>query len=130
MSPGPRTRKLTPDQIQRLEEFRRASHDGAPHGYSLPLLRTAMGMRFGFRTLGKALQGLPIAELSYSAIAQWIERYLPAVPAVPDSKKLASGEREDDFNGRVQVQPAPDGEEAKNDAEETPGATRTVRGSR
>jgi hypothetical protein len=126
MSPGPRTRKLTPDQIQRLEKFRRESHEGAPHGYSLPLLRTAMGMRFGFRTLGKALQGLPIAELSYSAIAQWIERYLPAVPAVLDSKQLASGEREDDFNGR----PAPDGEEAKNDAEETPGTTRTIRGSR
>jgi hypothetical protein len=78
-----------------------------------------MAVRFGFRTLGKALQGLPINELSHSAIVQWIERYLPGVPQVLDSKQLASGEREE-----------PNGEGEKTDAEETPGSTRTVRGSR
>jgi hypothetical protein len=99
MSRGRQTRKLTADQIRRLEEFRRASHDGAPHGYSLPLLRTAMGARFGWATLQKALQGRPVWELSHAYIVQWIERYLPAVPIVLDQKSLAAGER---GNGETQ----------------------------
>jgi len=121
---------LTRDQIERLKEFRRASHEGAPHGYSLPLLRAAMGAKFGWRTLQTALLGRPVWELSHSFIVQWIERYLPAIPAVLDQKSRAAGERENDTNGGLQVQPAPDVDEAVEDAEKKAGPARTVRGSR
>src|SRR5579864_1124937 len=96
MTHGPNTRALTPHQIDRLEKFRRASHDGAPHGYSPEQLRLAMGAKFGWRTLRKALQGRPVRYLFYAYIAQWIERYLPGAPAVRDGKAAASGEYADE----------------------------------
>jgi hypothetical protein len=111
MPRGPRTRSLSPAQIQRLEKFRRASHEGAPHGYSLPLLRTAMGASFGWETLKKALAGRPVMELHYAYIAQWIERFLET-PPVQDGKAAASGEKPEE-----------------NGDEETEAA-RTLRGSR
>ena len=95
MQRGPQTRSLHPAQIKRLEKFRRASHEGAPHGYSLPLLRTAMGASFGWQTLKKALAGRPVLELHHSYITQWIERYLEEPPAVRSGKDAASGERDD-----------------------------------
>lgn len=114
MSPGPQTRALNPDQIHRLEKFRMAAHEGAPHGYSLPLLRTAIGAQFGWRTLKKALQGRPVSVLHHAYIVQWIERFL-SVPSdgrsVMDSKSRAAGEKDESD-------------------EETSEATRTVRGSR
>lgn len=113
MPRGRQTRTLRKDQIERLEKFRKASHEGAPHGYSLPQLRLAMGASFGWRTLQTALQGRPVWDLSYSFIAQWIERYLPAAPAPQDGKSASAGEKPEE-----------------GDAEETPGTTRTVRGSR
>jgi hypothetical protein len=110
MPRGRQTRALTADQVKRLEAFRRSSHDGARHGYSLPLLKTAMGIGCSWETLQKALQGLPVWDLHHSAIAAWIERYLPAPAPERDGKAAASGER-DEENGETE-------------------ATRTIRGSR
>jgi hypothetical protein len=112
MPRGPRTRTLSPAQIQRLEKFRRASHEGAPHGYSLPLLRTAMGASFGWETLKKALAGRPVMELHYAYIAQWIERFLEAPAPVVDGKAAASGEKPEE-NGTDESE-----------------AARTIRGTR
>jgi hypothetical protein len=98
MPRGRQTRILCKERIERLEKFRRASHEGAPHGYSLPLLRSAMAASFGWRTLQKALQGLPIWELHYRYIVQWIDRYLP-VNHVRDGKAAAGNDgfgRDDD----------------------------------
>ena len=111
---GPQTRALSPDQVRRLEKFRMAAHEGAPHGYSLPLLRTAIGAQFGWRTLKKALQGRPVLVLHYAYIVQWMDRFLagPSDGQQPmDFKSRAAGEREE-----------PNGEESE--------ATRTIRGSR
>ena len=116
MAKGRQARTLRKDQIERLEEFRRASHEGALHGYSLPQLRSAMGAGFGWRTLQKALQGRPVWDLSYFYIAQWIERFLPAGKPVHDGKAAAAGD-------------SPEPEEDSNAEAET-GTTRTVRGSR
>jgi hypothetical protein len=107
---GRRSKALRRDQIERLEKFRRLSHDGAPHGYSIPQLRTAMGAQFKWDTLKRALEGLPIWELHYGFIAQWIEGHLPLVP-LPDGKTAAAG----DMDERD---------------EEKAGATRTLRGLR
>jgi hypothetical protein len=93
MARGRQTRTLRPDQIERLEKFRRSSHDGAPHGYSLAQLRLAMDASFGWQTLKKALAGLPVWDLHHSYIAQWIERFIPAASAPIDGKAAASGER-------------------------------------
>lgn len=112
---------MTDFQRNRLERFRRASHEGAPHGYSVALLRTAMGARFSPETLQKALQGRPVLDLYHAYIVEWIERYLPAPDAPRDGKVAASGERDDPENG------APTGDQ-END--ETGKAARTVRGSR
>jgi hypothetical protein len=95
MARGKQTRVLRPDQIERLEKFRRASHDGAPHGYSYPQLRLAMAAGFHWQTLKNVLAGLPVWDLHHSWIAQWIERYLPAPPAPIDGKAAASGERDE-----------------------------------
>jgi hypothetical protein len=95
MARGRQTRKLRPDQVQRLEQFKRAAHDGAPHGYSLPQLKLAMTLGCSWETLQKALQGLPVWDQHHSHIAQWIERYLPAPPAPMDGKSAASGERDE-----------------------------------
>jgi hypothetical protein len=111
MARGRQTRTLTLDQRSRLERFRRASHDGAPHGYSLPLLRTAMQIGCSWETLQKALLGLPVWDLHHSAIVAWIERYLPVSTPVHDGKAAAAGEREEE-NG------------------ENGEAARTIRGSR
>jgi hypothetical protein len=81
MATGRQTRTLKPDQIERLAKFKVASHEDAPHGYSYAGLRSAMAASFGWQTLKKALAGLPVWELHYMYIAQWIERYLPAAPA-------------------------------------------------
>jgi len=113
MPRGRQTRTLRPDQIARLEDFRKASHEGAPHGYSLPQLRLAMGASFGWRTLQTALLGRPVWDLSYSYITQWIERYIPADAPVQDGKSAAAGEKPEE-----------------GDAEEAPSTTRTLRGSR
>jgi hypothetical protein len=95
MARGRQTRALRPDQIARLVAFKKASHPehGAPHGYSLPQLRSAMAAGFGWETLKKALAGLPVWDLHHDYIAGWIERFLPAPPAAIDGKAAASGER-------------------------------------
>lgn len=117
MPRGRQTRTLRPDQIERLKRFRMASHDGAPHGYSLPQLRLAMDASFGWETLRNALLGRPIWDLSHAYIVQWLDRYIPAADPPIDGKTAAAGEREE-FSTE------------KEDAQETEGTTRTVRGSR
>jgi hypothetical protein len=110
MSPGRQSKTLRPDQIERLEKFRRMAHDGAPHGYSIPQLCTAIGAQFKWGTLRRALKGLPIWDLFHGFIVQWIESNLPLVP-LPDGKTAAAGDRDE----RDQ---------------EKAGATRTLRESR
>ena len=109
MPRGPRTRRLTPAQIQLLEKFRRASHEGAPHGYTLPLLRTAMGASFGWETLKKALAGRPVLELHHAYIAQWIQRYLKPETPVRDGKAAASGEKDEEAEATGTVRGPMDG---------------------
>ena len=104
MSPGRQSKTLRPDQIDSLETFRRKSHDGAPHGYSIPQLCTAMGAHFKWNTLKRALEGLPIWDLHYGFIAQWIE--------------------ENTGDGTVE------GHETDERDQEKAGTTRTLRGSR
>jgi hypothetical protein len=130
MTRGPRTRALTPEQIKRLEKFRRAQHDGASCGYSLPQLRSAMGMPFGFRTLGKALEGRPVLDLHHSRIVEWIERYLPALPPVIDWKAAAAGERPELGEEPAETVDNAEGRETDERDETKAGTTRTVRGSR
>jgi len=146
---------LRKDQIERLEKFRKACHDGAPHGYSYPQLRLAMGMTFGWRSVQAALQGRPVWDLYHAPIAQWIERYLPAPAAPVDGKSLAAGmERSSEEAAKFppsaprssqrQAEPLtgaaseevsedePDEESRETDErhEKKTGATGTIRGSR
>jgi len=105
MARGRQTRALTAEQIARLKGYKAAPHDGAPHGYSFPQLRTAMSCAFGWETLKKALAGLPVWDLHHTYIAEWIERYLPAgaakwAPAVSGAVAAVSGEREKDESYR------------------------------
>ncbi len=155
MARGRQTRTLRKDQIERLEKFRKARHDGAPHGYSYPQLRLAMGMTFGWRSVQAALQGRPVWDLYHAPIAQWIERYLPAPAAPVDGKSLAAGmERSSEEAAPSLSTPSlsqrrglphtdaaseevtgrgVDAREVRNDVEpdeEEAGATGTVRGSR
>jgi len=111
MARGKQIRALRPDQIARLLRFKKAPHEGAPHGYSYPQLRMAMAASFRWETLKKALGGHPVWDLHHNWIAQWIDRFLPAAPAPVDGKAAASGERDE-----------PNEEEAGTDG--------TVRGSR
>jgi hypothetical protein len=127
MSRGRQTRALRKDQIERLEKFRRSHHDGAHYGYSFPQLRLAMGMRFGWATLKKALSGLPVWDLHYTHIAEWIERYLPAAPAKLDGKQLASGETPEQQEP-AEIDPK-SAEPNELNAKET-GTAKTLRGSR
>lgn len=133
MPRGRQTRKLTEDQVQRLEQFRRTRHEGAESGYSLPQLTQAMAAPFGYKTLGKALQGLPVWDLHYTYIVSWLDRFVPAgVPVVDFSRtdvndhEVASAAFRDGLYSGRREPPA----EQTNDAEETGGATGTVRGSR
>jgi|SRR5882672_4086051 len=116
MPGGRESKALRPDQIKRLESFRRASHEGAPHGYSLPLLRTAMGAGFSWATLKKALQGRPVWVLHHAYIVEWLDRYVPAAEPPQDGKTASAG--------------GDNGEENGADGEEKGETTRTVRGSR
>jgi hypothetical protein len=130
MARGRQTRELTKEQAQRLEKFRLARHEGAECGYSLPQLARAMAAPFGYKTLGKALQGLPVWDLHHTYIVSWLDRFVPAGQDVVDYDDLsghhaASEEfRQNQYSGRRE-QPV-----EQPDAEETPGAARTVRGSR
>ena len=133
MPRGRQTRKLSEEQVQRLEQFRRARHEGAESGYSLPQLTKAMAAPFGYKTLGKALQRRPVWELHHTYIVSWLDRFVPAGQSVVDynadvSEHHAASEefRLNQYSGRRE-QPQQEGQA---DAEETPGATRTVRGSR
>jgi hypothetical protein len=87
MPRGKQTRALRPDQIARLAAFKAAPHreEGAPHGYSFPQLRSAMGASFRWDTLKKVLAGLPVWDLHHAYIVEWIERYLP--PAAGDDSE-------------------------------------------
>jgi hypothetical protein len=118
MARGKQIRALRPDQIARLLRFKKAPHEGAPHGYSYPQLRLAMAASFRWETLKKALGGHPVWDLHHNWIASWIERFLPPAEGARengasalDFKSLAAGERNE------------------SDEEET-GTDGTVRGSR
>lgn len=134
MPRGRQTRKLSEDQVQRLDQFRRTRHEGAESGYSLPQLAKAMAAPFGYKTLGKALQGLPVWDLHYAYIVSWLDRFVPAGVPVVDFSRTDVSEHENAsaafrdglYSGRRE-QPAV---EQKADAEETGGTTGTVRGSR
>lgn len=88
MPKGRQTKTLTKEQIERLRTFAMAPHQGAAGGYSLPQLRTAMSAPFGYKTLGKALQGAPVWVNSHFYIVQWLDRYLPVIR----DARLAAGE--------------------------------------
>jgi hypothetical protein len=118
MARGKQIRALRPDQIARLLRFKKAPHEGAPHGYSYPQLRLAMAASFRWETLKKALGGHPVWDLHHNWIASWIERYLPAPPAPIDGKAAASGARSDEKDDEV------------NEDTEAAGTDGTVRGSR
>jgi hypothetical protein len=122
MARGKQTRTLRQDQIERLEKFRRTSHDGANAGYSYPQLAIAMGKPCGWETLQNALKGRPVWVLIHGKLAEWIERYVPAQP-LHDGKALAAGNGGDDPEEPV-------GEGEAGDVEKNSPATRTVRGSR
>lgn len=130
---GRQTKALTPEQIERLEGFRRARHEGAESGYSLPQLAKAMAGPFGYRTVQKALQGRSVWDLHYSYIVSWLDRFVPAGAPIVDydadvsEHANASQVFRDGLYGGRREKPK---EEEKTDAEETPGATGTVRGSR
>jgi hypothetical protein len=109
MASGPQTRRLTPAQINLLEKFRRASHEGAPHGYTLPMLRSAMGASFGWQTLKKALAGRPVLELHHAYIVQWMERYLEPEAPVRDGKAAASGEKDEEAEATGTIREPMDG---------------------
>lgn len=108
MPRGRESRKLSPDQIDRLTRFRVANR------YSLPQLRSAMSAPFGWETLKKALAGRPVWVLNHSYIVQWLDRFVPA-RALPDGKAAAAGDRQDP---------------EEPNAEETETTNGTVRGSR
>ena len=94
MARGRQSRTLRPDQIERLEKFRRRPQEGAPGGYSLPQLKLAMAAPFSWETLRNALAGRPVWDLSASWIAQWIDRYLPPLPIEKDGKAAAGGDND------------------------------------
>lgn len=112
MARGRQTRRLTPDQIQRLETLRQRGDRDHPRGFTLEQLNLAIAGPFRYRTVAQALLGKPIWSQSYVFLAQWIDRYLPptshSVPAI-DAKSRAAGDKDD---------------------EEQIPADRTVRGSR
>jgi hypothetical protein len=112
MATGPQTRALRKDQIERLEKFRRIPHDGSPAGYSYPQLRLTLGSPCTWKTVKKALEGLPIAILIHARISEWIERYLPPLPLPQDWKALAAGMDRTD-----------EADEPKTGIEKTPGTT-------
>jgi hypothetical protein len=93
MPAGRRSKILDKDYIERLERFRRAPHDGAPGGYTLPQLRSAMAPPFSLDVLKNALQGRPVWELSHAWLVAWIDKHFP-VPAprpIHDGKMAAAG---------------------------------------
>lgn len=139
MARGRQTKRLTKEQRSLLEEFRTTPHKGAPGGYSVAALHKAMRMPFSPETLGKALRGLPVWDLSHSWLVAWIERYL-----MP--RKDGQAASEGDFGsssgvkGSTSQTPDPGAapaespleQEAKDEQrnEKGTGTTRTVRGSR
>src|SRR5260370_12596437 len=92
MAPGPRTKRLTAQQIQWLRNFK------ISHGYSTPDLNASLCSPFKWRTLQKALDGKAINEASHGYIVQWLERYAPPFairkPAL-SGKDRAAGQTED-----------------------------------
>lgn len=139
MPRGRRSRGLTLDHITRLEHFRRAAHPehGCPHGYTYPQLLAAMQpMPFKLDTLLRAVAGKPVWEASHATIVQWLDRYLPALPAVRSGKDAAAGKEENGEPGELKsfvdrgrsAQEAVD--KAIENAEESEAAARTLRGSR
>jgi len=97
------TRMLSRSQIQRIEAFRIA------HRMDIVQLNLAMDAPFTWETLLNALRGRPVQEDTYRFLARWLERHSPA-ESLPDGKAAAAGDVR------------------KDDAEETPEATRAFRG--
>jgi hypothetical protein len=90
MARGPQVRRLEKDQIDRLEKFRRTPYPGKPAGYSYPQLAAALGNPCTWKTVKRALEGRPIANLIHHKITEWIERYLPTLPPTEDGKVAAT----------------------------------------
>lgn len=98
---GRQTRVLSKEQMDRLERFRTARHDGAESGYSLPQLTKAMAAPFGYRTVQKALQGLPVWVLHHAYIVSWLDRFVPTLTCpVDDDVVRSQAFREDWYSGR------------------------------
>lgn len=129
MARGKQTRVLEPEQIARLEKFRKAPHRGHPHGYSFTGLRKAMGASFRPETLTKALAGLPVWSLHHSYIVEWIDRFLKSSEeaATTQSAPRSSQRIADALTGAASEEVA---EMADESDEKEAGATGTVRGSR
>lgn len=83
---GRHSKALTEEQIALLKKIQMTPADGYPNGYSLPALRTAMSAPFGFRVLGKALQGLPIWINAHFFISQFLERYQKAAAELAEKE--------------------------------------------
>jgi len=125
MPRGKQVRTLRKDQIERLERFRRAPHDGAPSGYSYAQLRLAMGKPCTWSILQKALNGEPIWDLIYWRVSEWIDRYVPA-KETHDGKTAAAGRDSDES----ELSEQPDtGRRKSQDSEEDLDGAATRRGS-
>ena len=75
MARGRQSKVLSEEQISLLKKIKMTPTEGYPNGYTMPALRSAMAAPFGFRVLGKALQGLPIWINAHFFITEWLERY-------------------------------------------------------
>lgn len=82
-------RVLSPNQIYRLDQYRRARN------LDHPQLNLAMNAPFGWATLFRALHGKPVRQRNHEFIVKWIEQFLPQ-HEVRDGKAAAAGEGRSD----------------------------------
>lgn len=68
---GRRSKTLTPEMIERLRRFRSAKR------YSIPQLKLAMDAPCNWQTLQRALDGLPVYELTFEFIEGWLDKFVP-----------------------------------------------------
>jgi hypothetical protein len=89
MPGGRQSKRLGPEQIRRLSDYRML------HRLSLPQLNRAMAAPFRWGVLHKALLGKPIWDLNHKFIVEWLDVHCLGKPAAIDGKAAASGEREE-----------------------------------
>jgi hypothetical protein len=90
MAPGPRSKRLNPDQIAWLKGLRKKYR-------STPQMNQVLASPFKWRTLQRAIDGNAISEASHAYIVQWLQRYAtPFADPQISGKDRASGERDDE----------------------------------